>query len=118
MLYELESAAVVDECVACDAGCGVVGFGESSVDDHESSVGLDGVFALGCMYGYVSVDDVSVVALDFKGVEYVVADVLVVAELEVVAFSSMWVSLLVRKYRSKVAILDLSKSGESGPHHR
>ena len=46
MLYELEAAGVIDEGVAGDARLVVIGLGETTVDDHQPTTGLDGVLAL------------------------------------------------------------------------
>ena len=58
VLDEFEAAAVIDEGVACDARRVVVGLRETSVDDHQHAVGLDGVLALAGMNRHVAVDDV------------------------------------------------------------
>ena len=86
MLHEFESTTVIDERVAGDACLGMIGFGKTAVNDHELSARLDGILALRGMDGYVTVDDMAVVALYPKGVEDAVTYFLVVTELEVGSF--------------------------------
>lgn len=97
MLHKLEATAVVDKGVAGNARLAVVGFAEPTVNDHQFSVGLYWVFAVLCVYGHVAVYDVAVAAFHFEGIEDAVAHSFGVAQLEVVAFSSAYVSLSVRK---------------------
>ena len=79
MLYELETAAVIYERIASDTCLFVIRFGETTVDDHEFSVGLDGIFAFSGVYRHVAVDDMPVGAFYAKGVKNVVDDLFVVA---------------------------------------
>lgn len=86
MLNELETTAVVNQRVACDACLLMVSLGESAIDHHQFAVSLDRILTLGGMDWHMAVDDMTVRSCDAEGIEYAVADDLVVAELEVVAF--------------------------------
>ena len=77
---------MVDEGVAGNAGFGLVGFGESAVDNHHFAVGFDGLLALQRPHWHVTVDDVAVLTFHSKLVEDVVAHFFVVAQNLVVAF--------------------------------
>ena len=86
VLDELEATAVIHQRIASYASGGMVVLRETAVDYHQSSIGLDGTFALGNVYGYVSVDDVSVFALHTEAVKDVVAYLGVVAQTEISTF--------------------------------
>ena len=46
MVYELESVRVGDQGITCNSGCGLVGTGETSVNDEELTAALDRGFTL------------------------------------------------------------------------
>ena len=83
VLDELDATAVVYQRIASYASGGMVVLREAAVDYHQSSIGLDGAFALGNMHRYVSVDDVPVFAFHSETVQDVVAHLGIVAQTEV-----------------------------------
>ena len=85
MLNQLEATAVVHQRVAGNARLLVVGLREATIDHHELAIGLDGGLALAHLHGHMAIDDVAVVACNAKGVHDAVANLLVVAQAEVVA---------------------------------
>lgn len=92
VLNKVEAFAVVDECIAGDAGGAVIGVGKAAVDDKEASVGLDRVLALSSTHGDVAIDNVAVTALDAEMIEDVVDDAGIVTQEVIMAFR-----LLVRR---------------------
>lgn len=86
VLNELKAAAVEDEGVSGDSGGVVVGASKTSVDNHQTASGFNGILAIADFDGHVSVDDVAMVALGSEFVEYFVADFAVVAQCVVLAF--------------------------------
>ena len=68
VLYELEPAAVIDEGIAGDACRVVIGLRETAVDDHQHTVGFDGVLTLSGMNRHVAVDDVACLAFHSEAV--------------------------------------------------
>ena len=86
MLYELESAAMVYECISSNARLAMVSLRESAVYDHKFTVCLDRIFTACDMYWYVSVDYVAVRAGQSEGIHDAIDNVLVVTQFEIVAF--------------------------------
>lgn len=85
VLHERHAARVVHEGVASNASSGLVGLGETAVDDQEAAVGLHGILALEGLHGDVAVDDVAVVTLDAELAEQEVYGAVLVAQGVVVA---------------------------------
>ena len=85
VLYELESAAVIDQRISGNAGGLVVGAGEAAVNHHQLSASLAGILATGNVYGNVAVDDVAICALRSESIQNAVAHFGVVAVLEIIA---------------------------------
>ena len=85
MLYELESAAVIDQRISGNAGGLVVGAGEAAVNHHQLSASLAGILATGNVYGNMAVDDVTICALRSESIQNTVAHFGVVAVLEIIA---------------------------------
>lgn len=86
VLDEVEALAVVDESIAGDARRTVIGMGESSVDDEETAIGLDGILTLSGTHRYVAIDDVAVAASHTEMVKDAVDDAGIVAQKIIVTF--------------------------------
>ena len=86
VLHQLEAAAVIYQCVSGNAGLGMVGLRETAVDYHQFASCFYRIFAAGCMYRYMSVDNMAVAASDVKGIQDAVAYVFIVAKFEIIAF--------------------------------
>ena len=82
VLDQLEAVAVEDERIAGDAGGGVVGLGESAVDDETDAFGTDGRLALVGAYGHMTVDDMGAVLVEAEFAEDGLANLLAVGEFE------------------------------------
>ena len=74
MLNKLETAAMVNQRISRNTCFMMIGFRKASVDNHQLAIRLDGIFTFGSMNRNVSVDDMSVGALNTKGIKYAVAD--------------------------------------------
>lgn len=86
VLDEFEATAVIDQCVASNARRVVVGFGKTTVDDHQHAVCLDGILALAGMDRNVAVDDVACLALHTEVVQQVGTHLGILTKLIVCAF--------------------------------
>ena len=62
----------------------VIGLRESAIYHHKFATCLDGILATAGMYGHVTIDDVASLTLNTECIEYTIANLLVVAQLEVV----------------------------------
>ena len=79
VLYENETTAVVDKGVAGNACLLMIWLREATIDDHEFAVSFYGILTVAYVYGYMAVDDVSIVAYYVEGIKDVVYYLLVVA---------------------------------------
>ena len=96
VLNELETSAVVYQRVSGNTRFGVVGFRETTIDDHEPSACLDGILAFRGMYGHVAVDDMAVIALNTESIKNTVANLSRITLQEIVALL-LFVGVLVDK---------------------
>ena len=87
---------MINKSVAGNARLVVIGLREAAIDNHKLAARLDGILATTGMNGNVAVDDVAGLALYAKGIENAVANLLAVAQLEVVALLLL-IGLLVAK---------------------
>ena len=87
---------MINEGVAGNARLVVIGLRKTAIDNHKLAARLDGIFAATGMNGNVAVDDVAGLALYAEGIKYAVANLLAVAQLEVVALLLL-IGLLVGK---------------------
>ena len=85
VLNELETTGVIDQGITGDTGLVVIGFRETTIDDHQLAICLDRVLTLGRSHRYVTIDDMTVGARHPKGIHDVVDDLLAVSQLEVIA---------------------------------
>ena len=85
MLNELETTGVIDQGITGDTGLVVIGFRETTIDDHQLAICLDRVLTLGRSHRYVTIDDMTVGSRHPKGIHDVVDDLLAVSQLEVIA---------------------------------
>ena len=86
VLNEYKSTAMVDKCVSGYARLLMISLRETAVYNHKLAVGLDRILAIAYMHRHMTVDDVTVGARNLEGIHNVVYNLLVVAQLEVVAF--------------------------------
>ena len=86
MLYQFEASAMIYQRIAGNARRGMISLREAAVNHHQFAIGLDGILALGSMYRHMAIDDMAIVALALEGIENPVANLLRVAQLEVISF--------------------------------
>ena len=87
---------MINKSVAGNTRLLVIGLGETTINHHEFAARLDGILAATGMNGNVAVDDVTGLTLYAEGIENAVANLLAVAQLEVVALLLL-IGLLVAK---------------------
>ena len=86
MLNKLEAAAVIDKGVAGNTSFLMISLRETTVYNHKLAVGLDRILAIAYVHRHMTFDDVTVGARNLESIHNVVYNLLVVAQLEVVAF--------------------------------
>ena len=94
MLNQLESATVIYQRITGNTRLLMVSLRESTINHHQFAFSLDGILTLRGMNGHMTVDDMAIRSLDTKGIENTVADLLIVTQLEIIAFL-FFVGLLV-----------------------
>ena len=64
----------------------MIGLRKPAVDDHKFAGSLDWVLPIGNMYGHMSVDDMTVFTFHIEGIQYIVCNVFIIAQKEIVSF--------------------------------
>ena len=85
VLHELEATAMINKSVTGNAGLLVIGLCKTTVDDHQLTSRLDRILAGTDLHGHMTVDNMPVRASDTEGIHDLLANLLIVAQLEVVA---------------------------------
>ena len=80
MVYELESVRVGDQGITCNSGCGLVGTGETSVNDEELTAALDRGFTLFLLDRNMTVDNMSHIRRKVELLKNLIHDGLIVVQ--------------------------------------
>ena len=86
MLYQLESARMVYQCISGNSGFRMIRFRESSVYDHHLAVCFYRILTLDGFYGYMPVDDMAVCSYHAELVQQHVTYFFFIAQAVIVTF--------------------------------